>query len=62
MTALHAVQGVPSIEDIPPVLGDSMRHAARQYLKYAQGRQTGGSAHDAGTRATPPTPQERDDG
>jgi FxsC-like protein len=62
MTALHAVQGVPSIEDIPPVLGDSMRHAARQYLKYAQGRQTGGPAHDAGTQATPPTPQERDDG
>lgn len=66
ITALHAVRGVPSIEEIPPVLGDSMRHAARQYLKYAQGRQAGGTnsgpAHDGGTRATPPTSQEREDG
>jgi FxsC-like protein len=51
-TALAAARGVPSIEEIPMVLGDSMRHAARQYLKYAQGPQ----------QASPPTPQEREDG
>ena len=63
MTALPAVRGVPSLEDIPPVLGDSMRHAARQYLKYAPPGGTGapsrGSAPQAGT---PSTPQERADG
>lgn len=66
MTALHAVRGVPSIEDIPPVLGDSMRHAARQYLRYAERRQAdgtaGGPAYDGGTQATPPSPREREDG
>ena len=51
-TTLAAARGVPSIEEIPMVLGDSMRHAARQYLKYAQGRQ----------QAIPPRPRERDDG
>lgn len=65
-TSLLAARGVPSLDDIPVVLGDSMRHAARQYLKYAQGRQAGapggGPAHDGGTQATPPTPRERDDG
>jgi FxsC-like protein len=43
VTGLPAVTGVPSIGDIPLVLGDSMRHAARQYLRYAQGRQAGGT-------------------
>lgn len=48
MTALHAVRGVPSIEDIPPVLGDAMRHAARQYLKYAAGALPPSQEHDDG--------------
>lgn len=66
-TALHAARGVPSLEDIPAVLGDAMRHAARQYLKYApQGRQagstSGGPAHDGGPQATSPTSREREDG
>ncbi len=51
-TTLAAARGVPSIEEIPMVLGDSMRHAARQYLKYAHGRQ----------QAIPPRPREHDDG
>jgi FxsC-like protein len=34
-TALPAVRGVPSLDEIAQVLGDSMRHAARQYLKFA---------------------------
>ncbi|MGH3281201.1 MAG: TIR-like protein FxsC, partial [Trebonia sp.] len=42
-TAWHAVRGVPSLEDLTPVLGDAMRHAARQYLKYADGTQAGGA-------------------
>jgi FxsC-like protein len=36
-TSLLAAQGVPSLNDITPALKDAMRHAARQYLKYAQG-------------------------
>ena len=36
-TSLLASQGVPSLGDITPALKDAMRHAARQYLKYAQG-------------------------
>jgi hypothetical protein len=63
---LQAARGVPAIEDIPPVLGDSMRHAARQYLKYAEGRQAGETGrlppHDGGTQATPPISQEHEDG
>jgi FxsC-like protein len=66
MTELQAARGVPAIEDIPPVLGDSMRHAARQYLKYAEGRQAGETGrvppHDGGTQATPPISQEHEDG
>lgn len=54
-TAWHAVRGVPSIEDITPVLRDAMRHAARQYLKYADGTQAGGTA------ASPPRPEEEEE-
>ena len=36
-TSQLASQGVPSIRDITPALKDAMRHASRQYLKYAQG-------------------------
>jgi FxsC-like protein len=65
-TALPASRGVPSLDDIPQVLGDAMRHAARQYLKYAQGPQTSGSSgappHDGGTRGITPTSQEHGDG
>jgi FxsC-like protein len=64
MTALPAVRGVPSLDDIPPVLKDSMRHAARQYLKYVppggpSGGPSRGSVPPAGP---PPTFQERPDG
>jgi len=65
MTALHAIRGVPSLKDIPPVLGDSMRHAARQYLKYAHppGGASGGPSRGTVPRAThPPISQERADG
>lgn len=70
-TALPAARGVPSLDDIPQVLADSMRHAARQYLKYAQGRPAGGNPtggnpimppRDSGQQASPPTSQEREDG
>lgn len=60
MTALPAVRGVPSLDDIPPVLKDSMRHAARQYLRHVPPGGPGrGSAPQVGT---PPTSQERADG
>jgi len=65
MTALHAVRGVPTLADIPPVLNDSMRHAARQYLKYVHppGGAGGGPGHSTAPQATnPPTSQERADG
>ena len=65
VTALHAVRGVPTLEDLPPVLGDSMQHAARQYLKYAHppGGASSGPSHGTSLRATnPPTSQERADG
>ena len=39
-----AAQGVPSLNDITPALKDAMRHAARQYLKYAQGHPPGGGS------------------
>lgn len=61
-TSLPAIRGVPSLDEIAQVLGDSMRHAARQYLKYAPGYPIGGPPHDGGTRFAPPTPQEPDDG
>jgi FxsC-like protein len=45
-----AWQGVPSLRDVAPALKDAMRHAARQYLKHAQGapatHQTNGPADD----------------
>jgi FxsC-like protein len=60
MTALHAARGVPALDDLPPVLKDSMRHAVRQYLKYAP---PGGSSRVSAAQAsTPPTPQESEDG
>ena len=64
MTVLPAVRGVPSLDDIPPVLKDSMRHAARQYLKYAPPGGTGGgsSRGSAPQAGPPPTPRERADG
>jgi FxsC-like protein len=66
MTALHAFRGVPALKDLPPVLGDSMRHAARQYLKYAHppgGAASGGPGRGSVPPATtPPTSQERADG
>jgi FxsC-like protein len=70
MTALHAVRGVPTLEDIPPVLGDSMLHAARQYLKWAHppGGASGEPDHRfASPEANPPgtnspTSQEPADG
>jgi len=65
VTALPAFRGVPSLKDIPPVLGDSMRHAARQYLKYANppGRTSGGPDTGTAPPATiPPTSRERADG
>ena len=52
VTELHAVEGVPSIDDIPPVLGDAMRHAARQYLKYAPGRPAGEAGSGRAGRRT----------
>ena len=65
VTALHAFRGVPSLKDIQPVLGDSMRHAARQYLKYANppGGTSSGPGYGTAPQAVhPPTSQERADG
>jgi FxsC-like protein len=64
MTALPAAKGVPSLDDIPPVLMDSMRHAARQYLKYALPGGAGDGPGHRGTpqAGTPPTFQENEDG
>ena len=65
-TSLLASQGVPSLSDVTPALKDAMRHAARQYLKYAQGHPpgAGGGGPLPGSRiqATPPVPPERSDG
>jgi FxsC-like protein len=59
VTSLLASQGVPSLGDVTPALKDAMRHAARQYLKYAQGHPPGVSG--GGIQATSPPP-ERSDG
>jgi len=56
-TAQLAWQGVPSLNDITPALRDAMRHAARQYLKYAPGHPPGST-----TQATSPPPPEPSDG
>jgi FxsC-like protein len=56
-TAQLAWQGVPSLSDITPALKDAMRHAARQYLKYAPGHPPGSS-----TQAASPPPSEPSDG
>jgi FxsC-like protein len=65
-TSLLAAQGVPSLNDITPALKDAMRHAARQYLKYAQGHPpggpSGGALADNRAQATSPTPTEYSDG
>jgi len=61
VTTLNATRGVPALEDIPPVLGDFMRHAARQYLKYAS--PSGGPGRlIAPPTAASPTPWEHEDG
>jgi hypothetical protein len=66
VTSQLAWQGVPSRGDFTPALKDAMRHAARQYLKYAQAHPP--SATDGGplpggrTRATSPAPTEPLDG
>jgi FxsC-like protein len=55
VTSQLAWQGVPSLSDITPALKDAMRHAARQYLKYAQGHppgSTGGGALPSGRAQT----------
>jgi FxsC-like protein len=57
VTSQLAWQGVPSLSDITPALKDAMRHAARQYLKYAQGHPPGST-----TQATSPAPPEPADG
>jgi FxsC-like protein len=54
-TAQLAWQGVPSLSDITPALKDAMRHAARQYLKYAPGHPPGSS-----TQATSSSPEPAD--
>ena len=46
-TSLLASQGVPSLGDVTPALKDAMRHAARQYLKYAQGHPPGAAAAES---------------
>jgi FxsC-like protein len=56
-TAQLAWQGVPSLSDITPALKDAMRHAARQYLKYAPGHPPSSS-----TQAASPPPPEPSDG
>jgi FxsC-like protein len=56
-TSQLAWQGVPSLSDITPALKDAMRHAARQYLKYAQGHPPGST-----TQASSPPPPEPADG
>jgi FxsC-like protein len=64
-TSQLAWQGVPSLGDITPALKDAMRHAARQYLKYAQRHPpgaTGGSLPGGRTQATSPAPTEPPDG
>jgi FxsC-like protein len=66
VTCQLACQGVPSLSDITPALKDAMRHAGRQYLKYALGHPpgaTGGGALPGGrTQAAPSAPTERPDG
>jgi FxsC-like protein len=65
-TSLLGSQGVPSLSDITPALKDAMRHAARQYLKYAQGHPpgatSGGALPGGRTQAASPAPTERPDG
>jgi FxsC-like protein len=64
-TSQLAWQGVPSLGDITPALKDAMRHAARQYLKYAQRHPpgaTGGSLPSGRTQAAYPAPTEPPDG
>jgi FxsC-like protein len=64
-TTQLAWQGVPSLSDITPALKDAMRHAARQYLKYAQGHPpgaSGGPPPGGRTQAIPPAPTEPPDG
>jgi FxsC-like protein len=64
-TSQLAWQGVPSLGDITPALKDAMRHAARQYLKYAQRHPpgaTGGPLPGGRTQATSPAPTEPPDG
>ncbi len=63
-TALPAVRGVPSLEDMPPVLADSMRHAARQYLKHAHppGAASGGPGGGGALQGVPQTRRESEDG
>jgi FxsC-like protein len=65
-TSQLAWQGVPSLGDITPALKDAMRHAARQYLKYAQGHPPeatgGGPLPGGGSQATPPASTEPPDG
>ena len=65
-TSLLATQGIPSLNDITPALKDAMRHAARQYLKYAQGHPpvaiSGGPRPDNTTQAASPASGERSDG
>lgn len=64
-TSQLAWQGVPSLGDITPALKDAMRHAARQYLKYAQRHPpgaTGGPVPGGRTQVTSPAPTESPDG
>jgi FxsC-like protein len=67
-TSQLAWQGVPSLGDITPVLKDAMRHAARQYLKYAQGHPPGADsggpvpASKIESTSPPPPPTEPSDG
>jgi FxsC-like protein len=52
-----AWQGVPTLGEITPALKDAMRHAARQYLRHAQGHPPGST-----TQSTSPPPSEPADG
>jgi FxsC-like protein len=64
-TTQLAWQGVPSLSEITPALKDAMRHAARQYLRYAQGHPpgvAGGPLPGDRTQATSPAPTEPPDG
>ena len=65
-TSHLAWQGVPSLGDVTPALKDAMRHAARQYLKYAQGHPPvatgGGPLPGGGSQGTSPASTEPPDG